>query len=151
MALSASLEKKRYLLILDNVWEHIDFDQVGIIFHNDKGNNVLISTRNARVIGAMGGKLVLLKDKVPVQKGKLKRKAFTNDLHALDRNIEHIARPIAKECEGFPLAVNAAGAMMVSRMNEEDWHCGLTLMGNTNQDFQRKIDTQIRYIYNVFV
>ena len=79
---------------------------------------------------------MLLKNTAPFQRGSVgvfQKKSFYKWGCCPQKNIEVIARQIAMECKGLPLAVNSnsAGAVMTYKENEEDWSPPLIPMKNT--------------------
>jgi predicted adenine nucleotide alpha hydrolase (AANH) superfamily ATPase len=135
MKLSASLKKKRFLIILDDMWRKMDLDKVGVKFGHDKGSKVLISSRRVGVIKTMGASAHYCWRMRHLSAGDgwelFRRKAFANG--AVPEDIKTIAEEIAKECKGLPLALNVVAAVVLSwGMDLIKWRDALASMRNVD-------------------
>jgi hypothetical protein len=135
MKLSASLKKKRFLIILDDMWRKMDLVKVGVKFGHDKGSKVLISSRRVGVIKTMGASAHYCWRMRHLSAGDgwelFRRKAFANG--AVPEDIKTIAEEIAKECKGLPLALNVVAAVVLSwGMDLIKWRDALASMRNVD-------------------
>ncbi|XP_004295790.1 PREDICTED: disease resistance protein At4g27190-like [Fragaria vesca subsp. vesca] len=103
---------KRFLLILDDVWEKIDLDTVGIPQGDDQANcKIILTTRSLAVCREM------MTDKE--LKMELLNEEEAWNLFAWNagnvvesEHINPLAREIARECGGLPLAIETMGKSM---------------------------------------
>jgi len=72
-----------------------------------------------------------------------------------DNNLEAIARQIASDCKGFPLAINTVAAALALKRSADEWSRALVLMKNVDPSFpstHRTLDAEIyqrlRWSYN---
>ena len=125
------LKEKKFLLILDDMWSPLDLDEeVGIPVGNDKGSRVIISTRSRDVIRRMGATDHSIQiEPLSEEEGweLFCRKAF-KDGRAPTKSIEDVARLIAGECKGLPLAINVVAAAMIGNATVDEWNRALSHM-----------------------
>lgn len=158
MTLSVSLENKRFLLILDDLWSDMDLDKVGVKFGHDKGSKVLVSSRSTDVIKAMGAvDSSLVMEPLSAEDGWMlfRRIAFAKWAVPEILHIESIAEEIAKECKGLPLALNVVAAALSSEKNLNKWRDALAFMNSVDPSFQEthstidaKLYQRLRWSYN---
>ncbi|XP_027345177.1 probable disease resistance protein At1g61180 [Abrus precatorius] len=101
---------ERILIILDDVWKKLDFEEIGIPAEGDhrKGCKVLMTTRRLRVCDLMGCKV-----KIPLN---LLSEEESQDLFKMHSGINgalnEVALEIVKECKGLPIAIVSVGAAL---------------------------------------
>ncbi|KAH0647070.1 hypothetical protein KY290_033069 [Solanum tuberosum] len=114
-------QEKSVLVILDDVWEAIDLDDVGVPQPKDHaGSKVIITSRFLDVCNQM--------------KIDTEMKVYTLDENeswalfiknvgdvANRMDIEPLAMEIARECDGLPLAITVIGASMRGKKRVEQW------------------------------
>ncbi|KAK7258762.1 hypothetical protein RIF29_24347 [Crotalaria pallida] len=119
------LQTKRYLLVLDDVW---DDDQENwaslrsVLACGAKGASILVTTRLPKVASIMG-------TKSPCQLSMLsehdcwelfKHRAFgPNEIEHTDLAI--LGKEIVKKCGGVPLAAKALGGLLRFERDEKEW------------------------------
>ncbi|XP_026420661.1 putative disease resistance protein RGA1 [Papaver somniferum] len=148
------LEGKKYLLVLDDLWNE-DSEQWGylmsVLLAGAPGSKVLITTRNNRVASIVRGSIP------PYNLGRLeddacwsivKQKAFSPG-GALDApKMSEIGKEIAKKCCGLPLAAKFVGSLMRSKNKESDW---IKIRDDdiwNTPDSKRKILHVLKFSYN---
>ncbi|KOM46312.1 hypothetical protein LR48_Vigan07g001600 [Vigna angularis] len=118
-------EKKKILMILDDVWEPLDFGRIGIpLSEYHKGRKILITTRSEEVCISMDCQkkiyLPILSDDEALslfQEKALKSKDTPE-------NIKRLAISISKECKGLPIAIVAVASSLKGKQ-EVLWHAAL--------------------------
>ncbi|KAM7519549.1 hypothetical protein LguiB_018511 [Lonicera macranthoides] len=95
----------RILVILDDVWEALDMEEIGIPIGNDlKGCKVALTSRNEHVCSLMGTQKNFAIDVLSKQEAwDLFKEMAGNCVDAAE--VTHIAEEVAKECGGLPLAL----------------------------------------------
>jgi hypothetical protein len=116
--LQKEISGKRYLFVLDDVWNQ-DIDKwqklITCLEHAGTGSALLTTTRNAKVARIMSSKfynLGILDDEF--LKEILERRAFSFQKpgHA---ELENNVSEIVKRCAGSPLAAKAIGSMLSTK------------------------------------
>ncbi|KAB2622267.1 disease resistance protein RGA3 [Pyrus ussuriensis x Pyrus communis] len=117
--LQEDLNGKRYLLVLDDVWNEdshqwTDFMSCLLSVKDTQGSKILITTRSITVAS-----IVQTFPRCDLEKLSddecwliLKDKAFLDDSAPLTEDQERMAREIAKKCAGVPLVAKVLGNMM---------------------------------------
>ncbi|GFQ07497.1 putative late blight resistance protein homolog r1a-6 [Phtheirospermum japonicum] len=105
-----ALYGKRYLVVLDDIWDAQVWDEIEILFPNDEnGSRIIMTTRLLNVAGA-DIRVPLLNDDESWT--LLRRMVFTSEEDLCDPQLEKIGRKIAKNCEGLPLAIMEVGKLL---------------------------------------
>ncbi|KAH6763706.1 hypothetical protein C2S51_014955 [Perilla frutescens var. frutescens] len=119
------LNQKRYLLILDDVWNDNQEDWAklnSILECGSKGASIVVTTRLGNVADIMGTlpfhSLEGLSDEDLWLLFKLRAFGREREIH---HNLETIGRQIVKKCGGVPLAAKALGGLLRFKRNENEW------------------------------
>jgi disease resistance protein RPS2 len=118
--------KKKCLLILDEVWEKIDLDIVGVPQGQDQANcKILLTTRSLAVCRQM---MTNANFRVDVLNEEDAWNLFVQNAGdiAESEGIHTLARAIARKCCGLPLAINAVGKSLRNRTVIELWKNALS-------------------------
>ncbi|KAJ4721534.1 Disease resistance protein [Melia azedarach] len=97
--------QKKILVVLDNMWNHLDLESVGIPYGDDhKGCKVLLAARDRNVLLKTGSTnnfsiSVLNEDEA----WRLFKKMAGDDVE--NQNLKSIARDVTKACGGLPVAI----------------------------------------------
>uniref|UniRef100_A0A2N9HVW9 Disease resistance RPP13-like protein 1 n=1 Tax=Fagus sylvatica TaxID=28930 RepID=A0A2N9HVW9_FAGSY len=126
VCLKENLVGKRFLLVLDDVWNkrNNDCDLLwSPLKTGAKGSKILVTTRNRDVASSMGT--------VPAHHLKclsfedcwllFKSQAFENRNIDVYPNLEAIGSKVVEKCEGLPLAAKRLGILLRSRQEEDEW------------------------------
>ncbi|XVF70467.1 hypothetical protein PTKIN_Ptkin11bG0163900 [Pterospermum kingtungense] len=99
------LERKRYVLILDDVWEWFSLLDVGIpeaTLHN--GRKLVITSRSFEVCNSMGCKVFKVQPLSPIASLKLFLHQVGDSI-LQDPTLKEIVNHIVDQCGGLPLAI----------------------------------------------
>ncbi|XP_062082949.1 disease resistance protein RPM1-like [Humulus lupulus] len=113
------LHGKRYLLVLDDIWDVDAWEAVKAAFrNNNNGSRLIITTRIADVATSstkdVGGKIFHLNPLSFEDSWTLFcAKAFQGN--PCPTHLEKISKDILKRCEGLPLAIVAIGSMLATK------------------------------------
>ncbi|KAI9184751.1 hypothetical protein LWI28_000761 [Acer negundo] len=119
--LHRKLTEVKFLLILDDVWEMINLDYLGVPQSEARiGSKIILTSRSLEVCREMKTdkevKVVVLNDEESWQLFK----QHSGSVSTLE-NIEPLARVVAKECSNLPLAITIVGATMRGKTVIELW------------------------------
>ncbi|CAK9150293.1 unnamed protein product [Ilex paraguariensis] len=116
------LEKeKKFLLILDDVWDAIDLDLLGVPLPEvDKGSKIILTSRSTQVCRQM---MTDVNFKVDVLNDEESWQLFCQNAGAIAmlEPIKPSAEAVAKECGGLPLALKTVGKSMRGNTMVEVW------------------------------
>jgi disease resistance protein RPS2 len=147
------LKGKRFVLMLDDIWEKVDLEAIGIPYPSEVNKcKVAFTTRSREVCGEMG-------DHKPMQVNCLepedawelfKNKVGDNTLSS-DPVIVELAREVAQKCRGLPLALNVIGETMSSKTMVQEWEHAIHVFNTSAAEFsdmQNKILPILKYSYD---
>ncbi|XP_049410497.1 disease resistance protein At4g27190-like [Solanum stenotomum] len=144
-------QEKSFLLILDDVWEPINLDDVGVPQLEDPARSkVIITSRSLDVCKQMK---IDTEMKVYTLDEDESWKLFIKNAGD-NANLEHIqplAKEIARECDGLPLAVIVIGASMRGKTRVELWEDALKSLRMSephNKDVKDKVYKVIKWSFD---
>ncbi|XP_035545984.1 putative disease resistance protein At3g14460 [Juglans regia] len=127
LKLKEKLMGKKFLLILDDVWNR-SYTECEILSNSFKsgaqGSRIIITTRDVEVASAMRAfEIHHLKELQDEDCWKLfARHAFLHDANSyMHSKFEELGRQIVKKCKGLPLAIKTIGALLRSKVDVSDW------------------------------
>ncbi|XP_027157960.1 putative disease resistance RPP13-like protein 1 [Coffea eugenioides] len=124
--LSEALTRKRFLIVLDDVWneKYEDWDILRRPFLvGSSGSKIIVTTRHHRVASVMsstaGYSLEELRDDESLC--LLARHALGRTNFDRYPNLEGIGRSVARKCKNLPLAVKTLGGLLRARSTPDEW------------------------------
>ncbi|KDO37638.1 hypothetical protein CISIN_1g038480mg, partial [Citrus sinensis] len=131
------LSKKKFLLLLDDVWERIDLVKVGVPFPtSENASKVVFTTRLVDVCSLMGAqkkfKIECLRDK---EAWELFLEKVGEEPLVSHPDIPMLAQAMAKECAGLPLALITIGRAMGSKNTPEEWRYAIEMLRRSASEF----------------
>ncbi|VAH99108.1 unnamed protein product [Triticum turgidum subsp. durum] len=120
------LEQRKYLIILDDVWDPEAFHDLSRMFtHNDRGSRVMLTTREVRVATLASPGHILTLEALPEDKAwdLFCKKAFPRDTnHKCPTELKPLSEEIVGKCKGLPLAIVSIGSLLrVREKTMEEW------------------------------
>ncbi|KAK7246573.1 hypothetical protein RIF29_41442 [Crotalaria pallida] len=120
---------EKILIILDDVWDKLDFSAIGIPFdEKHKGCRVLLTTRKVDVCTSLDCQtniqLSVLSEKDSWKLFQMYANISNDPSISLD-----VAKKIASECKGLPVAIAVVASMLKGNAPEE-WEQALTTLEN---------------------
>ncbi|KAK3198952.1 hypothetical protein Dsin_022367 [Dipteronia sinensis] len=112
--------EKKILIILDDIWEKIDLEMIGIpVDDHHKDCKIFLTTRQKQVCIDMGCQSRIRLDVLKEEEGLVlfKRHSGLNDDQS--PNTIKLAKEIVEECKGLPLAIVAIGSALKERPIDE--------------------------------
>ncbi|KAL8536439.1 hypothetical protein ACS0TY_011883 [Phlomoides rotata] len=119
------LNQKRYLLVLDDVWnehQHKWFELLSILACGSAGASIIVTTRLKMVADIMGTLPTYYLAGLSEEHCwiLLRHRAFGGETKVYS-NLEAIGKEIAKKCAGVPLAAKALGGVLRFKRREDEW------------------------------
>ncbi|RWR97677.1 putative disease resistance protein [Cinnamomum micranthum f. kanehirae] len=144
-----ALRKKKFLLLLDDVWERIDLSDVGIPPLNQvDGCTVVLTTRSLKMKTNEDVKVETLSED---EAWNLFIKS-AGDV-AMTSDIKQFAEGIVKECGGLPLAINVVGSSLRNNGDVVVWRNTLRELRlpttSENEDMQEQVFPCLRSSYDL--
>ncbi|KAL5555337.1 hypothetical protein UlMin_037573 [Ulmus minor] len=115
------LKEKRYLVVLDDIWEIDAWNSVREAFPKDnRGSKIVFTTRIRRVaessdLPSFTIVLPLLSDEESFE--LLRKKSFPN--YSCSPELEQLGREIIKKCRGLPLAIVVLGGLLNMKKSDD--------------------------------
>ncbi|KAM3220636.1 hypothetical protein T459_18665 [Capsicum annuum] len=121
--LPKSLTGKRYLILLDDMWETEAWDAVRQCFPRElKGSTILLMTRNTEVAYEAGTKnLSLQMGFMDQDESWILFKSAELSSESLPYEFETVGKKIAEKCHGVPLTIVVVAELLKSKGEIEDW------------------------------
>ncbi|KAL0421979.1 UNVERIFIED_CONTAM: putative late blight resistance proteinR1B-8 [Sesamum latifolium] len=132
LCLHQALKSRRYLIVLDDVWDVKPWDDMRRFFPDDNnGSRIIVTTRESSVAdytgsGSSSHQMNLLKD--DDSWNLLRQKVFAPE-ETCSSELENVGKKIAKDCRGLPLAIHVIG--------------GILSQAKTNQDFWEQVSGNV--------
>ncbi|RWR75888.1 putative disease resistance protein RGA4 [Cinnamomum micranthum f. kanehirae] len=155
--LREKLSEKRYLLVLDDVWNEKPekwHSLRGLMLCGERGSRILVTTRSRKVASIMS-KIQPYSLKPLSEDGCWSlfcQGAFANqaeEAEAAHPNLAPIGRQIVKKCRGIPLAVTTLGGLLCSERSQRKWEFVRDSdMWNLDDENENGIMPALRLSYN---
>ncbi|XP_073113738.1 disease resistance protein RPM1-like [Elaeis guineensis] len=121
----SSLDQKRYMIILDDVWDPEAFNDIRQAFLNNKGSRIIITTRSTEVASlAHDSRKLELKGLQSTQAWDLfcKRAFWKEKVRECPQELEELGEKIVSKCQGLPLAIVSLGSLLSLReKTKSEW------------------------------
>ncbi|RWR75758.1 putative disease resistance protein RGA1 [Cinnamomum micranthum f. kanehirae] len=128
--LKNALRGKKFLLVLDDVWDARCDEWLklkGILMCGDRGSRIVVTTRSRRVADITSEIephiLKDLSDEACWSLFSLRAFGSLNRGEEKHQNLVTIGKEIVKKCKGNPLAVTTLADLLVSERRENKWKC----------------------------
>ncbi|KAK4427044.1 putative disease resistance RPP13-like protein 3 [Sesamum alatum] len=107
---SRSLQGRRYLIVLDDIWSTEVWNKLEKFFPNDKiGSRILLTTRLQEISLHAHGHTVLKRFLDNEESWCLLRREVFGEEHSCPTHLEKAGKEIAEKCEGLPLGIIVVG------------------------------------------
>ncbi|KAM0013768.1 putative P-loop containing nucleoside triphosphate hydrolase [Helianthus debilis subsp. tardiflorus] len=140
-------DKKKILVILDDVWQKVDIKDIGLTSPLPKGVKLLLTSRDSKVCKLTAGTSLLQVVQVNELSDVEAQKFFsecTGVSKEHDKNLFQIGCDIVNKCGNLPLVIQLIGTTLKS---EDDYAWRDTLNRLKNHDLDDKVQEIIKISY----
>ncbi|KAH6836145.1 hypothetical protein C2S53_004136 [Perilla frutescens var. hirtella] len=141
---------KRILLVLDDVWERLVVEELGIP-RGSKGCTILLTSRNRDVLSAMDVEKVFGMEVLSEEDSWLLFRGRAGTC-VDDTGLNFIAKQVVEECRGLPIALTTVGATLKDEKNMRIWKDAVTQLRKANPtnipDFIKEVYNPLKVSYN---
>ncbi|GMY04834.1 probable disease resistance protein At4g27220 isoform X1 [Fagus crenata] len=142
--ISKELECKKYLLLLDEVWNILDLPKLGIQ-DNQQDSKVVLATRFPKICCDMKTELINMKQMSGADAWKMFTEKVGQNVNL--PSIEPIAKLVVRECAGFPLLIDkVASTFSQKKDNSFLWNYGLTSLRRWDSFKVQGMDELIEFL-----
>ncbi|KAK8503591.1 hypothetical protein V6N12_024763 [Hibiscus sabdariffa] len=142
-------QKSRFVMILDDLWEKISLETMGIP-EPSVGSKLMLTTRSYDVCRQMCCRVIRVKPLTKEEAWKLFLEKVGRDILNIP-GVEPIARSIAKRCAGLPLGLITIASCMRGINNICEWRNALTelsLHKTSVNGLKDEVFQQLRFSYD---
>ncbi|QHO52111.1 putative disease resistance protein RGA3 [Arachis hypogaea] len=126
--LNQNLHSKRFLLVLDDVWNenHNKWDELRshlLEVGGDKDSKIIVTTRSRKVADIVGSNVVMKLEGLPENEcWRLFTKCAFQEEKEEEKypRLKQIGEQIVKKCKGVPLAIITLGCLLRSKSHDEN-------------------------------
>eukprot|EP00258_Populus_trichocarpa_P032277 XP_024448296.1 probable disease resistance protein At4g27220 isoform X5 [Populus trichocarpa] len=123
-------EVEKMLIILDDVWKVIDFQEIGIpLGDGRRGSKILLTTRLQGICSYMECRKKVLLSPLP-EKEAWDLFRINAGLRDGDSTLNTVAREVARECQGLPIALVTVGKALRDK-SEVEWEVAFRRLKNS--------------------
>ncbi|KAI3986097.1 hypothetical protein MKX01_031212 [Papaver californicum] len=139
--ITQALKKKKFVLLLHDIWERVDSATIGIPnLRNDTpemiDSRVVFTTRSEVVCGFMEAHKKIKVDCLQWDKAwRLFQKQVGKQVLNCHPDIPELAKQVAKECLGLPLALITIGRTMASKTTLQQWQYAIAVLKRSASEF----------------
>ncbi|XP_058071087.1 disease resistance protein At4g27190-like [Magnolia sinica] len=149
--LFAELKGKKFLLILDDVWEKIDLDELGIPHgEGHKGFKIILTTRSLDVCRGMKTDKDIRVEVLSDEEAWMLFCQNAGDMTDFVR-VGELARAVARECSSLPLAIITVGRAMRRKTRIELWKHALEELRSSVPDIrgiEKEVFSPLKWSYD---
>ncbi|RZC91163.1 hypothetical protein C5167_027225 [Papaver somniferum] len=132
------IKNKKILLLLDDIWEGIDLETIGVSVNTIQrtGSKVVFTTRNEQVCGFMeADKRIKIECLDKDQAWSLFQQKVKQQALSCHPDVFEVAKKIANECRGLPLALITIGRTMSNKTDLQQWQHALDTLQESASQF----------------
>nr|ACJ22816.1 NBS-LRR type putative disease resistance protein CNL-B19 [Phaseolus vulgaris] len=123
--LKEKLLGKRFLLVLDDVWNERPAEWEAVrtpLSYGAPGSRILVTTRSEKVASSMRSEVHLLKQLGEDECWKVfENHALKDGDLELNDELMNVGRRIVEKCQGLPLALKTIGCLLSTKSSISDW------------------------------
>lgn len=133
----AVLKSKRFVLLLDDIWERVDVAKIGVPIPDRQNKSKLVfTTRSEEVCSRMGAhKKIKVECLAWDRAWTLFQEKVGEETLYIHPDIPTLAEMVAKECDGLPLALITVGRAMASKKTLQEWNHAIQVLKRSASEF----------------
>ncbi|KAG4143492.1 hypothetical protein ERO13_D06G191400v2 [Gossypium hirsutum] len=129
------LSTKRFVVLLDDIWEQVDFNEFGIPEPSQENSSKLIfTTRFLNVCDAMGAKMFWVQPLELEKAWELFQDKVGDEALNSHPDIPNLAKKVAERCHGLPLALITVGRAMACKTTLGEWNYAIETLKRHDED-----------------
>ncbi|XP_058010138.1 probable disease resistance protein At5g63020 [Hevea brasiliensis] len=155
--ISYVLSRKKFVLLLDDIWQRVDLEEIGVPFPTRQNRCKIVFTTLSYKVGSQ------MKSKKMIEVKPLDWEEawalFQKKVGDIDLDIFPLAQDVAKECRGLPIALITIGRAMASRITREEWKHALKALRSSAsslpvmedevfQDMEVEVFVRLKFSYD---
>ncbi|EHA8589756.1 putative Disease resistance protein [Cocos nucifera] len=145
-----NLKGKKFLLILDDMWEKVDLEKIGVPAPKENGScKIVIATRKRGVCNDMEtDEEIMVEVLSDTEAWELFQKKVGS---VISSDLEPIALDVCKECHGLPLAIIVVGRALRKEANREVWKNALRVLKTSQfelKGMEREVYLPLKFTYD---
>ncbi|KAL9159071.1 hypothetical protein ABFS82_08G110800 [Erythranthe guttata] len=140
--------RRKFLLIIDDLWEAISLEEIGVPIRAGK---LLITTRLLRVCRRMEAEREIEVDVLSPQEAWDLFKQKVGERVISSPRINDLAKKVAKECGGLPLALITVGRALRNENKIKYWQTALSELRNSTTNIEgmtNHVFARLRFSYD---
>ncbi|KAK8575949.1 hypothetical protein V6N13_032738 [Hibiscus sabdariffa] len=145
------LLEKRFVVLLDDLWERVYLNEVGIPEPSQKkGSKLIFTTRSFQVCCEMEAQnKIAVECLTPEDAWNLFRDKVGDETLNSHSNIPELAQEVVKECDGLPLALITIGRTMASKTTLAEWEYAIKKLKQSEfPKMQEKVLPLLKFSYD---
>ncbi|XP_044485513.1 probable disease resistance protein At5g63020 [Mangifera indica] len=147
------LRKKKFVVLLDDLWDRVDLIKVGIPLPSvEVGCKIVFTTRLLDVCGLMEAKRKFeVKCLGEEEAWELFEEKVGRETLDSDPGILELAKLVAKECGGLPLALITIGRAMSYKKTPEEWKYATQVLRRASSKFpgmEKEVYPLLKFSYD---
>ncbi|XWS17445.1 hypothetical protein CRYUN_Cryun33cG0068400 [Craigia yunnanensis] len=133
------LNRTKFVLLLDNVWEQFDLLKLGIHPRNDQNlSKVIFTTRSLGLHFDTEAQVTIEVKCLPLEQSlSLFRMTVGESILSGDPDLSELANTLARRCVGLPLSLVTIAKAMVCRKNLSEWRHTIHLLHTDPSEIAR--------------
>ncbi|KAG4196756.1 hypothetical protein ERO13_A06G191900v2 [Gossypium hirsutum] len=124
------LGNKKFVVLLDDLWERVELNQVGIPKPSqENGSKLIFTTRSLEVCGEMEAQKKIKVEGLETEKAwELFRDKVGDETLNSHPDIPNLAKQVAERCGGLPLALITIGRAMACKKTLGEWKYAIEML-----------------------
>ncbi|XP_044477789.1 uncharacterized protein LOC123205055 [Mangifera indica] len=123
--------EKKVLVILDNIWERLDLEALGIPCGDDRGGcKLLLTARDLNVLWSMDSKNNLWMGVLKEEEAWSLFKKMAGDVVDQTDNLNSLPNDVCNECQGLPIVITTIARALRNMRLQSQWKDALRKLRN---------------------